>query len=120
MKSSDQTLEDLGWKPWFSEQLSGEEAEHCHPVRVMAVHRGKIAVAGAGSQGFIAPKIPGADPADDHPTVGDWLLVDGDTLQPRRVLGRMNLFKRRAAGDRRKEQMIAANVDTLFIVASCN
>ena len=32
----------------------------------------------------------------------------------------MNLFKRRAPGDPRKEQMIAANIDTLFIVASCN
>ena len=40
--------------------------------------------------------------------------------QPVRVLGRMNLFKRRAPGDPRKEQMIAANVDTAFIVASCN
>ncbi|RYD44944.1 MAG: ribosome small subunit-dependent GTPase A [Sphingomonadales bacterium] len=52
--------------------------------------------------------------------MGDWLLVDRDTLQAVRVLGRMNLFKRRSPGDPRKEQMIAANVDTLFIVASCN
>ena len=120
MKSTNETLEDLGWKAYFGDQLTEEEAERCHPVRVMAVHRGKIAVTGAGSQGLIAPNIPGAGPADIHPTVGDWLLVDGDTLQPIRVLHRMNLFKRRAPGDRRKEQMIAANVDTLFIVASCN
>jgi ribosome biogenesis GTPase len=120
MTSTDETLEDLGWKAYFSDQLSEEEARYCHPVRVMAVHRGKIAVAGAGSQGFIAPKIPGAGPEDDHPTVGDWLLIDGATRLPVRVLHRMNLFKRRAPGDRRKEQMIAANVDTLFIVASCN
>jgi ribosome biogenesis GTPase len=120
MKLTNETLEDLGWKTYFSEQLSGEEARQCHPVRVMAVHRGKIAVAGAGSQGFIASKIPGAGPGDNHPTVGDWLLVDRDTLQPIRVLHRMNLFTRRAPGDRRKKQMIAANVDTLFIVASCN
>jgi ribosome biogenesis GTPase len=120
MTATHETLEDLGWKHWFSDQLSVEEVEHSHPVRVMAVHRGKIAVAGAGSQGFIAPKIPGAGPADDHPTVGDWLLIDGDTQQATRVLQRMNLFKRRAPGDRAREQMIAANVDTLFIVASCN
>src|SRR6185369_2484684 len=58
--------------------------------------------------------------SDDHPTVGDWLLIDEITLQPTRVLRRLNLFKRRAPADARKEQMIAANVDTLFIVASCN
>ena len=120
MKPTHETLEDLGWRAYFGDQLTAEEAGHCHPVRVMAVHRGKIAVAGAGSQGLIGSKIPGARPADDHPTVGDWLLVDPDTLQPTRVLHRMNLFKRRAPGDRRKEQMIAANIDTLFIIASCN
>jgi ribosome biogenesis GTPase len=119
MKPTNETLEELGWKTYFSEQVSEDEARRCHPLRVMAVHRGKIAVAGAGGRGFIAPNIPGAGSADSHPTVGDWLLVDG-TLQPVRVLHRMNLFKRRAPGDRRKEQMIAANVDTLFIVASCN
>ena len=120
MESTDETLEELGWRACFSEQISDEEARICHPVRVMAVHRGKIAVMGAGPQRFITPHIPGAQPSDDHPTVGDWLLIDGDTLQPIRVLQRMNLFKRRAPGDPRKEQMIAANIDTLFIVASCN
>jgi ribosome biogenesis GTPase / thiamine phosphate phosphatase len=104
----------------FSEQVSAEEALQYKPVRVMAVHRGKIDVNGAGSQYSIAPYIPDARPSDDHPTVGDWLLVDEVTLQPIRVLRRLNLFKRRAPADERKEQMIAANVDTLFIVASCN
>lgn len=120
MKSPDETLEVLGWKAHFREQVTSEEVGHCHPVRVMAVHRGKIDVAGAGFQRLISPYIQGAAPTDDHPTVGDWLLVDRDTFQPIRVLHRMNLFKRRAPGDPRKEQMIAANVDTLFIVASCN
>jgi len=120
MESPDKTLETLGWKAHFREQVTDEEALQCHPVRVMAVHRGKIDVAGAGFQRFISPYIPGAGPSDDHPTVGDWLLIDRDTLDPVRVLHRMNLFKRRAPGDPRKEQMIAANVDTLFIVASCN
>ena len=86
----------------------------------MAVHRGAIAVAGAGAQRSMTPYIQGALATDDHPTVGDWLLVSNATLEPIRVLRRMNLFKRRSPGDPRKEQMIAANVDTLFIVASCN
>ncbi|MDI1288115.1 MAG: ribosome small subunit-dependent GTPase A [Reyranella sp.] len=120
MKSTDEALKELGWNDFFREQVSVEEALHCHPVRVMAVHRGKLAVAGAGAQHSIVSSIPGARPSDDHPTVGDWLLIDKVTLQPIRVLHRLNLFKRRAPSDPRKEQMIAANVDTLFIVASCN
>ena len=120
MKSTEEALEELGWRAFFSEQVSVEEALQCRPVRVMAVHRGEIDVAGAGSQYSIVPYIPDARPSDDHPTVGDWLLIDEVTLQPIRVLRRLNLFKRRASADARKEQMIAANVDTLFIVASCN
>jgi ribosome biogenesis GTPase len=120
MTSTHEALTGLGWRTYFSEQVTGEEAQQCLPVRVMAVHRGKIAVAGAGAQHFVSPYIAGAGPSDDHPTVGDWLLIDRDSLEPVRVLGRMNLFKRRAPGDPRREQMIAANVDTLFIVASCN
>ncbi len=120
MTSTSETLEELGWRPWFSEQVTDAEARQCQPVRVMAVHRGQIDVAGAGVQASISPYIQGAAPSDDHPTVGDWLLVDRGSLQAVRVLGRINLFKRRSPGDPRKEQMIAANVDTLFIVASCN
>lgn len=116
----DETLATLGWNSFFSEQVSDVEALQCRPVRVMAVHRGKIAVAGEGGQLSITPYISGALPSDDHPTVGDWLLIDSATVEPVRVLRRKNLFKRRAPGDPRKEQMIAANIDTLFIVASCN
>jgi len=86
MTSTHDSLEDLGWRTCFSEQLTDGEVLRCHPVRVMAVHRGKLAVAGAEGERFITPYIPGAHPSDDHPTVGDWLLVDNETLQPVRVL----------------------------------
>lgn len=120
MNLYDATLEELGWNSHFGDQISVEEARQCRPVRVMAVHRGEIAVAGAGSQHSVTPYIAGALPSDDHPIVGDWVLIDVGTLLPTRVLRRRNLFKRRAPGDPRREQMIAANIDTVFIVASCN
>jgi ribosome biogenesis GTPase len=117
-------LNDLGWNIHFDEQLTEEELQQCQAVRVMAVHRGQIAVAGLGAdaseQQMISPYIRGADPMDAHPTVGDWLLLWRASGEVKRVLPRLNLFKRRASGSGRKEQMIAANVDTLFIVASCN
>jgi ribosome biogenesis GTPase len=120
MESMNQTLAELGWRPFFSAQVSGDEDTQCYPVRVMAVHRGKIAVAGAKSEHLIPPHIADANAADDYPTVGDWLLIHGETQQPIRILERANLFKRPAPGNDRKFQLIAANVDTLFIVASCN
>ncbi len=120
MTSTSDTLLDLGWTDHFAAQMSDEEVRFCHPVRVMSVHRGQIAVQGEGEQHFVSPYIAGALPTDDHPTVGDWLLIDGRTMEPTRVLSRMNLFKRRSPADPRKDQMIAANVDTVFLVASCN
>jgi len=120
MTSHDSRLAELGWKPFFSTQISSEEDARCRPVRVMAVHRGKIAVAGAGTEYLIAPRIPGADAEEHRPAVGDWLLLDRESLLPMRILRRASLFKRLAAGGRQKLQVIAANVDTLFIVASCN
>ncbi|KQT31830.1 GTPase [Sphingomonas sp. Leaf412] len=120
MTVTDDSLRDLGWDAHFAGQLSSEEAARRRPVRVMAVHRGAIAVAGADWDGLVTPHIQGASPSDDHPTVGDWLLLDEATDLPLRVLARRNLFKRRAPGDPRREQMIAANVDTVFLVASCN
>jgi ribosome biogenesis GTPase len=51
--------------------------------------------------------------------VGDWLLLDGDG-QPLRLLERTSLFKRMASGRDARVQLMAANVDTLFIVTSCN
>lgn len=118
--TADPMLEDLGWRDWYARQLSDDEAADCLPVRVMAVHRGQIDVAGAGYAATIAPHIAGADTPDARPTVGDWLLIDAATRLPTRVLERISLFKRRSPGDPRKAQLIAANVDTLFIVASCN
>jgi ribosome biogenesis GTPase len=113
-------LPALGWDAHFADQLSATEATYMRPARVMSVHRGQIAVAGEGWEGIVPSHIQGAQPEDDHPTVGDWLLLAGDPPLPIRVLARKNLFKRRAAGDPRREQMIAANVDTVFLVASCN
>ena len=117
---SDLSLTDLGWRPAFSAQLSPEDAARLMPVRVMAVHRGKIAVAGEGADYLIPPYVTRADTEESHATVGDWLLIDRDSLQISRVLHRASLFKRRTPGNARKTQLIAANVDTLFIVASCN
>lgn len=120
MEIQDSELAVLGWRRFFSAQLADDKDRSFRPVRVLAAHRGKIAVSGAGLDDLISPYIADALDVEDHPVVGDWLLIDRDTRQPVRVLRRENLFKRRAAGHDRKLQLIAANVDTLFIVASCN
>jgi len=114
------TLAQLGWKSFFSEQLSAEQSRNCQPVRVMSVHRGKVTVSGDGVEDSISSTLPTKGEAEDRPTVGDWLLIDRNTRSLVRILNRTSLFKRPAPGDERRVQLIAANVDTLFIVTSCD
>ncbi|MEO6092442.1 MAG: ribosome small subunit-dependent GTPase A [Novosphingobium sp.] len=79
-----------------------------------------VEILGEELEGSISSAVPQSSGPEDRPTVGDWLLVDRDTHGLVRILRRLNLFKRPAPGDGRRIQLIAANVDTLFIVTSCN
>ena len=115
------SLPELGWSHFFQQQLSLEEWESTTPARVLAVHRHTVDVAREHGRQVIT--LPGhwylRNP-EDLPTVGDWLLLDSSTGQVQRMLERKSLFRRKAAGGESKVQLIAANVDTLFVVTSCN
>jgi ribosome biogenesis GTPase len=116
----DSALLELGWTPFFGTQVSEDEDRRCVPVRVMSVHRGMVTVAGGGFEDSIASTLPAPGGPEDRPTVGDWLLIDRDDHRLVRILDRTSLFKRPTPHDDRRIQLIAANVDTLFIVTSCD
>lgn len=110
-------LEALGWQPYFTRQISADELVATPPVRIVEVHRGALHVIGDGIDETIPP-LPNA-------TVGDWLLLDrrhppSSRILASRILERKSLVKRRAPGTNRQVQLIAANIDTAFIVSSCN
>jgi len=52
------------------------------------------------------------------PVTGDWVMVqgEGDVLRIKKVLPRMTALSRGRAGNTSTEQVLAANIDTLFIV----
>jgi len=114
---TDSTLNSLGWRPYFSAQLTDAETDTLQVARVMAVHRGRIDVAEADGESSVS--LTGKSAALDI-TVGDWLLIDTDGPSVDRRLSRFGLFQRRAAGTSGDVQLIAANVDTLFVVTSAN
>ncbi len=103
------TLQDLGWSNHFARQTGGDET----PARIAAVHRDRLdALTASGPLSL----LPG-EAAGDY-AVGDWVLTDGvRALAP---LERQTILARRAAGTDARRQLIAANVDTLFITTSCN
>ncbi len=111
------TLKDLGWSSHFQSQLSDEDLT-LMPVRVCAVHRDAIEVAGEDTETRISPVHP--DDNTEPATVGDWLLLNSQTLRIMRILDRRSVFRRKTAGSARKTQLIAANVDTMLLVTSAN
>jgi len=114
------SLLQLGWNHFFRQQLSIEEWQETVPVRVFALNRHLVdGVGESGRRQFAMPVAWLNYPAESLPTVGDWVLVDSQG-QPSRVLERTSLFKRMASGRDARVQLMAANVDTLFIVTSCN
>ena len=113
------TLKDYGWSAHFEAQLNEEDLGTV-PVRVMAVHRDALEVAGPGFEGRVLPLRRNDDEAEALATVGDWLLVDVGTQRVTRLLERRSVFKRKSAGTARRIQLIAANVDTLLLVTSAN
>lgn len=106
--------EGLGWSPHFQQQLSLEEYEQCRPGRILQQHKSQLQVATEG--GLVDLPMSSTMPAV---VVGDWLLLDkeGHYL---RLLDRFSLFSRKAAGSKVQTQLIAANVDTAFVVTSLN
>ncbi|PLX92981.1 MAG: ribosome small subunit-dependent GTPase A [Desulfuromonas sp.] len=115
------TLPALGWSHFFQQQLSLDEWEMCLPARVISVHRHLADLLTV--EGRVTLPLPGQwylGAGEGLPTVGDWLLLDRSGCRVVRRLERHSLFRRHAAGSPSGIQLLAANIDTLLIVTSCN
>jgi ribosome biogenesis GTPase / thiamine phosphate phosphatase len=109
-----QALASLGWSEFFESQLGPDDAG-LEPRRISAVHRTRLgAISQHGPEQLsLAPHANTGEFA-----VGDWVLAEPDTDLLVRRLERKALLQRRTEG--KDNQLAAANVDTLFIVTSCN
>nr|WP_255434974.1 ribosome small subunit-dependent GTPase A [Paracoccus sp. MC1862] len=85
-------------------------------MRIATVHRARMTA--ESLSGPVRLKLPVHANTADH-AVGDWVLVEPETRMLVRRLARKTLLQRRTEGGR-FPQLIAANVDTLLIVTSCN
>jgi ribosome biogenesis GTPase len=108
------SLSQLGWKPFFQQQLTLEEWEHSTIGRVVSQERSVVTL--QTLTGKKSLRITKAMPAF---TVGDWVLLDSSGSYVR-FLERFSQFYRKAAGTKVSAQLIASNVDTVFIVSSMN
>lgn len=108
-------LSALGWSGFFEEQLGLQET-HLVQCRIAAVHRARLSA--ISQMGGIKLTLSAQTNTGDF-AVGDWVLAHPQTRLLHRRLARRTVLERRNQGDGRP-QLAAANVDTLFIVTSCN
>lgn len=113
-------LKVLGLTSAFEQAFAAARAEfptyECAIGRVTKIERGFAAVVGAEAEGLLhVPKALSKHP-ESTPATGDWVLVSFAREVVLSVLPRRSKFVRRAAGQRREPQVVAANVDHLFVV----
>jgi ribosome biogenesis GTPase len=118
-------LDHLGWNPELEAALKGLKQPNLLPGRVAAEHRTEFRL--YTEAGELPAILPGrlrhrAEEKSELPVVGDWVAfspLQGEVrVQIQAVLPRHSRFSRKAAGARTEEQIIAANVDTLFVVTA--
>ncbi len=107
----------LGWSPFYMSQLEIEELDTLTPARIATVHRDRVV-------GFseIGPLELTLDPGITTAAVGvgDWVLCAVAQHRLVRVLDRQTELTRGTEYHTGEKQLIAANLDTLFITSSCN
>ncbi len=133
-------LQAIGWPitedevlphvPAWCEVMAGHP--QARPVRVVEQHRSGYVVADGPETGFRVESMPEWQrprfPPEQRPAVGDWVLIEGGEPNPDHperstpkakivvLLPRRSAIKRGAAGEHYKQQLIAANIDTVFVV----
>jgi ribosome biogenesis GTPase len=116
-------LSALGFGPFFERQLPSPDGGQVIPARIAAEHRGAYEVwskTGAGRAELVGRLRLQLEDAG-APGVGDWVVVkdapDADrTTVIEQVLTRRTVFTRGAAGRAARAQVVAANVDLVFVV----
>ena len=117
------SLKRLGWNSYFDALWQDRERLEWRPARIISQQRGLWRIAGdfaecwAEASGSLRAS---AEEGGDWPAAGDWVAAEflsgGGRPLIHKVLPRRSKFVRKVAGRRVEQQVIAANVDTAFVV----
>jgi ribosome biogenesis GTPase len=118
-------LQRLGYNIWFQEHANKTQLELHEVARVVSVHKKSFLISNGGAA--ILAELTGklsytADSAADIPTTGDWVYVDFYENDSHAVIHdifpRKTVIQRKTSGKSIDFQLVAANIDTAFIVQS--
>ena len=120
-------LQSFGWNEFFELSFKSYEGQGYTVGRVALEHKNFYRV--YTQNGEVLAEISGklrheAVNRSDLPAVGDWVVIrsrpEGDRVTIHAVLPRRTCFARKIAGSRTEEQIVGANIDTVFLLTSLN
>jgi ribosome biogenesis GTPase len=115
-------LEALGWTDRFASAFLAHAAPDVVPGRVSLEHQHIYRV--LTERGEVLARVAGrlrheATTTIEYPAVGDWVALRSRPGELRStilaILPRRSRFSRKVAGDATREQIVAANIDTVFL-----
>ncbi|MGV3772821.1 MAG: ribosome small subunit-dependent GTPase A [Verrucomicrobiales bacterium] len=118
-------LADFGWNAFFQKAAEEYSGGNLRPARVSSVDRGVFQV--WDTEAAWPAQVTGnfrhrVKAGADFPVTGDWVMVEEvpreEKLIIRHVLPRQTALSRTSAGVVTERQVLAANVDTIFVAAS--
>ncbi|WP_261807743.1 ribosome small subunit-dependent GTPase A [Paenibacillus sp. N3.4] len=118
---------DLGWHSFFEQAFEPFRKEGYQVGRVTLEHKHMYRV--QTEIGEALAEVSGkmrhlADRREDYPAVGDWVVLSIREEEQRAtvhaILPRRSKFSRKVAGQVTEEQIVATNVDTVFLVTALN
>jgi ribosome biogenesis GTPase / thiamine phosphate phosphatase len=120
-------LEQYGWSSDREDDLAAFDGRAFEPARVVEEQRSRYGIqTGAGPvSAVLAGRLRHlVREKEERPAVGDWVVValsaDDGPAVIQGILPRRSALKRKTAGERTFAQVVAANLDTVFVVTSLN
>lgn len=116
----------FGWTGFFENQLSNLVSSSLRPARIICEERNLYRIQLSNEEihwASISGKMQfSATSRLDYPAVGDWVLVDTDPSADRaiihKIFDRQSLIKRKQIGSSADSQILATNVNYIFITAA--
>ncbi|WML45752.1 ribosome small subunit-dependent GTPase A [Neobacillus sp. PS3-40] len=120
-------LKTLGWNKFFEEEFLNYKEQGFDVGRIALEHKKLYRV--FSEQGEFLAEVSGkmrfnALEREDYPAVGDWVVISARPEEQKAtihgLLPRKSKFSRKVAGLTTEEQIVASNVDTIFLVNALN
>ena len=120
-----ENIKHLGYDHWFETHVDPKKLEQHDVARVTSVHKNSYVISKGCGDAFAeltGKLLYSTDSPVDLPTVGDWVYADfyDDDSHAiiHDILPRKTLIKRKTSGKNVEFQLVAANIDTAFIIQS--